>query len=205
MTGPLYNLFVVYGFREAYYQLTDAEREAFWGRIESVMGTVGSKNLLTCSSRWCNEGIVAWGLEEFPDLKAVQESARLHEENLHYRYLDAVTFLGKKEDDAEIPTIDFPNPIYQLWMVKNSSNASFEAIPEQARQDLFAHVEESVKRNGGVFLLTCDCNWSTEEYHYFGVTAWPSLEAEQAHFKDTEKIGWHRYVSGRTILGTVLT
>jgi hypothetical protein len=34
------------------------------------------------------------------------------------------------------------------------------------------------------------------------VIAWPSAAAVQGRFKDLAKIGWHRYVYARTILGT---
>jgi hypothetical protein len=40
----------------------------------------------------------------------------------------------------------------------------------------------------------------TKIYKMYGVTAWPNVEAEQAHYKDLAKIGWHRYTYARTIL-----
>lgn len=204
MTGPIYSLFLVHGFREAYYQLSDAERDAFWGRIESVSQAVGSKNLLTCSSRWCNEAVAAWGLEQFPDLKAVQESARLHEDNQHLRYLETETILGTKQGDEAIPVVGFPNPIYQLWMVKAQAMQSIDSLPKEQSDALWAEVEKSILSQGGVSLLVCNSYWSSEEIMYFGISAWPNLEAEQAHFKDLEKIGWHNFMHGRTILGTLL-
>jgi hypothetical protein len=202
MTGPLYNLFIVHAFRESYYQLSEVERQGFWSRIESVSTATGSKNLLTCTSVWCNEAVLAWGLEVFADLHALQESARMHQDNQHLRYLETETFLGTKQGDEAIPTVDFSNPIYQLWMVKAEAMENINILPEQERDHLWAEVQKSIESNGGISLLLCSTLWANEEYGYFGVTAWPNLEAEQEHFKDLEKIGWHRYVHGRTILGT---
>ena len=204
MSGPLFSLFIVHGYREAYYQLSEAERAQFWGRIGTASQAVGSKNLLTCNSVWCNEAAFAWGLEEFPDLNSVQELARLHLENQHLRYLETESFLGVKQGDGAIPVVGFPDPIYQLWMVKNDSSESMDSLPDALRATLWSQVGESIERNGGVGLILCDITWSNEEYRYFGITAWPSLEAEQAHFKDLEKIGWSRYLRSRTILGTAL-
>jgi hypothetical protein len=52
-------------------------------------------------------------------------------------------------------------------------------------------------------VIGCDINWSNEEYASFGVIAWPDAESMQAHFKELARIGWHRYIYARTILGTL--
>ena len=205
MSGSIFSVYLVHGYHEAYYQLSDEQRNQFWDGVMKITAKVGSKTLLVCNSRWCDEAVGAWGVEEFPSLQALQESARLHEEGNHYRYLRSTTILGTKIEGAPIGTVTFPNPIYQLFLIKNQDNNAREALTPEERDQKMAYVTGSIQQNGGVMLVYCDCNWSNEENAMFGVTAWPSLEAEQAHFRDLEKVGWHRYVYGRTILGTALT
>ncbi len=53
----------------------------------------------------------------------------------------------------------------------------------------------------GITVLACNIDWSTEEYNGFGVIAWPNIEAIHTHVKDLAKIGWHRYIHARTMLG----
>jgi hypothetical protein len=36
------------------------------------------------------------------------------------------------------------------------------------------------------------------------VIAWPTLEAEQAHFKDLIQLGWHRYVYDMMVLSKMM-
>jgi hypothetical protein len=99
--------------------------------------------------------------------------------------------------------IEMPDPVYQLFMIRNVNNDPWEALTQDTKDRIFAAVVESIDKHGGKFWRRAsgDIEWSSEEYSSFGVIAWPSLEAQQAHFKDTAKIGWHRYIYARTILG----
>lgn len=202
MSEPIYLLYLVRGYREAYYQLSDEGRAQFWKRIDENITVSGETNLLTCNSRWCNEAYLAWGLGEFPDLQAVWKSAQTNEDNQHFRYLATESVLGMKMGDDPIDTVDFPDPIYQLWMVKNPGTSVLDSLPASEGDHLGSKVGESIQNHGGVSVIVCDCGWSNEEYSAFGITAWPNLAAEQAHFKDLESLGWHRYLYAKTILGT---
>jgi hypothetical protein len=200
--GSIYHLFIVRGFREAYYQLSPEVRDQFWARVGENTRAAGTKNLLICYARWSNEAYTAWGIDEFPNLQAVQQSTRANEKNEHFRYIEAETYEGVLMEGFQIPRADIPDQIYQLYLVKNHHNDAWASLSEDTRERIFSAAGESIREHGGVPLIGCDIYWSNEEYAFFGVTAWPSIEAEQAHFTDLAKLGWHRYFYGKTILGT---
>jgi hypothetical protein len=49
-----------------------------------------------CNSVWASEQTQFWGVEEFPDIEAVQKLAQLQAELNWYRYVDSKTILGTK-------------------------------------------------------------------------------------------------------------
>ena len=204
MSEPIYSVYLVHGFREAYYQLSAEGRNQFWTRVNETGKAAGSTSSLVCNSRWSNEHYAAWGLEEFPDLASIQQSARTHEDNEHFRYLDTETCLGTKISGVGIGAVDFPNPLYQVWLIKNINNDPWESLSEEDRDHIWERMSVSIRKNGAVNVIACKSAWSNEEYRAFGVIAWPNLEAEQAHTRELAKIGWYRYTSALTILGTRL-
>ncbi len=201
MAGPIYKLFIIRSFREAYYHLSDEERDQFWSRVGENETAVGSKGLIACDSRWSNESYANWGVIEYPDLQAVQQSTRANEKNQHFRYIEGETYLGTMLEGSQITQVDFPNPLYQLFLIKNHESDPWRRLPKEERDRLLSCVGESIEKHGGKMVIGCDINWANEEYVNFGVIAWPNHEAEQAHFKDLEEIGWHLYIGARTILG----
>src|SRR5512140_288381 len=96
MTTPIYHLFIVHGFREAYYQLSTEESNRMWARSKASSEAAGSEFIAGCNSRWCDEQIAGWGVEKFPDLASRQKCASTNEANLQYRYIDAESYLGTK-------------------------------------------------------------------------------------------------------------
>lgn len=202
MTGPIYKLFIIRGFREAHYQLSKEESDRLWSNVGKNEESAGAKVVVTCDIRWWNEAYANWGIVEYPDLQAVQKVTRAHEEIQLFRYVDSETYLGTKSEGFPASPVDFPNPLYQLFLIKNQNNDLWESLAMDTRDRIFGGIVESIRKLGGVPVIGCGTNWSNEEYAAFGVTAWPSLEAEQAHFKDIEKLGWHRYTYSKTILGT---
>ena len=204
MSEPIYSVYIIHTFREAYYQLSAEGKGQFWGKVDEAMKIAGSNSVLVCGSKWANEHNAAWGVEEFPDMASIQLSVQTHEKDEHYRYLEAETYLGSKIGGRGVEAVDFPNPLYQLWMVKNSSNDPHESLSKAERDRIWEQMGASVSKNGAVEVITCESTWSNEEYSAFGVLAWPSLEALQAHTKELTNIGWYRYISAKSILGTLL-
>lgn len=99
MSEPIRVLTLIKGHTEAWYQLSDEERQSWWDQVGAMNDSAGGKWLVMCDSRWANEEYMAWGVVEFPTLEAAQECTREHEKRGWYRYVVATTLLG-----TEVPT-----------------------------------------------------------------------------------------------------
>jgi hypothetical protein len=98
MAQPIYKLYM---FRnsEAYYQLSQDERNELLGKIDAALRKAGGKRLISCNSSWSSEQWPVFGVEQFPNIEAVQQHAEaLAEINLP-RYVVSMTVLG-----TEFPT-----------------------------------------------------------------------------------------------------
>ena len=93
MAGPIYKLFLV-KFKEAWYQLSEEERSSLVARRREASQKVGAKGILLCASTWSNEQWTAFGVQEFPDIEAVQKLSALHQELEWFRYVESFTILG---------------------------------------------------------------------------------------------------------------
>jgi hypothetical protein len=93
MAGPIYRLFMAQ-FKEAYYQLSEEERNALGAKIQEALDQVGGKRVVMCASGWSNESWMSFGVEEFPDIEAVQKLSELHNELNWLRYIKSFSLLG---------------------------------------------------------------------------------------------------------------
>lgn len=93
MAGPIYKMFHA-RMKEAWFQLSKEEQEAIFGKIGDALKQVGGKSVVTCDSTWNSEKWWFWGVEEFPNIEAVQEHAKLLDEVDWLRYCDSETLLG---------------------------------------------------------------------------------------------------------------
>jgi len=206
MSKTIRKLYMMRKFNEAYYQLSPEARDLFWQRIQKDEISLGAKLLISCDSRWSGEVYAGWGVIEYPDIQAVQKTTALNEKNELFRYVESETYLGQPMDLGTLfigieDVKDTSDTVYQLFLMKNQDNDAGESLPKAVRDHLFAGVIESIKKYGGKGLFACQIDWSNEEYVAYGITAWPNIEALQAHFEDLQKIDWHRYNYAKTILG----
>ena len=95
MAGPIYQVFMA-RVTDAWYQLSEEARNKMLADVAGCLEKVGGKSLLICNSVWASEKVQFWGVEEFPDIEAIQRLAELHTELHWYRYVDAKTVLGTK-------------------------------------------------------------------------------------------------------------
>ena len=94
MANPVYQLFTA-RFTEAWYQLSQQERDQLLAKQEESMQKAGGKNLAFAESVWSNEKWQFFGVNEFPDLETLQaHTARLIEIEW-FRYIDSNVILGK--------------------------------------------------------------------------------------------------------------
>jgi hypothetical protein len=77
---------------EAWYQLSEEERNSLVAGID--VGKVGGRDVLLCNSAWSSEQWQFFGIEEFPDIEAVQKYSQLLEDTGWYRYVDTMSLLG---------------------------------------------------------------------------------------------------------------
>jgi hypothetical protein len=93
MDGPVYKFFRV-RFIEAWYQLSQAEKDSLLAKGDELLKQVGGKTLAICNSSWNNEQWPVFGVEEYPDMASVKK----HNDALHqldwFRYIECETMLG---------------------------------------------------------------------------------------------------------------
>ena len=97
MAGPVYKLFLADGL-EAWYQLSQEERDNLWAKNEKAFEEVGGKRLVLCDSRWSSEQWDVFGVEVFPDIEAEQKYAKALEDLNWFRYVKSMTFLGTERE-----------------------------------------------------------------------------------------------------------
>jgi chlorite dismutase len=98
MAKPIFKLFKARP-SEAWYQLSEAERNILWEKHGEISKKIGLKYILTCDSSWDSEEFLFWGVEEFPDIEAVQgyhaELAKIN----WYRYFVSENLLGTRMEE----------------------------------------------------------------------------------------------------------
>lgn len=95
MATPIYKFYKVRP-TEAFYALSQDDQQKIFAQVQETLDKVGGKSVITCTSGWANEEWPYWGVEEYPDLEAVQRHYALHEELSWFRYSEAETILGTK-------------------------------------------------------------------------------------------------------------
>jgi hypothetical protein len=93
MAGPIYKLFEA-RFREAWYQLSPDEQQRLSDQVGAALEQVGGRRVVICASLWSNEAWTGFGVEEFPDVEAVQKQTQLLDDLHWYRYIESRTMLG---------------------------------------------------------------------------------------------------------------
>lgn len=80
--------------KEAGYQVSKEEQNRMVAESRQLLGKVVGKTLLSCDSAWSTEQWMWFGVEEFPDIEAVQEHTKLLLERDWFRYLESFSILG---------------------------------------------------------------------------------------------------------------
>ncbi len=93
MAQPIYKLWQARP-TEAWHQLSQEEQQRLMGQVLEALDTAGGKELVACDAAWSNERWPFFGLEEFPDLEAVQRHEQLLTDLNWLRYIESRTSLG---------------------------------------------------------------------------------------------------------------
>lgn len=93
MAEPIYKLWQG-RFTEAWHQLPDDEQRRLLGLVLQALTNAGGKELVVCNAAWSNERWPVFGLEEFPDVDAVQRHEQMLLDLNWARYVESRTTLG---------------------------------------------------------------------------------------------------------------
>ena len=105
MSKKIYKLCLVRGYTEAYYQLSEEERNGFWERVGKAIEKAGAKRVTPYyNCRWSTDQYRTFFTMEYPDVEsALMDTTGVEEAGL-FRYLVSETILGIEEDlEAVIP------------------------------------------------------------------------------------------------------
>jgi hypothetical protein len=93
MAQPLYRLWMVRP-KEAWYALSDDEQRRHLAQATEALEKVGGRLVMACDAGWATEQWSHFGLEEYPDLDAVQRHQQILGEIKWLRYFESMTLLG---------------------------------------------------------------------------------------------------------------
>jgi len=95
MAQPIYKFFMV-RFLEPWYQLSEEEQKSFLAKLDEALEKAGGKRPIICDTSWSSDQCLVAGMEEFPNIEAVQNyMAAVSKLNL-FRYVEATSVLGTK-------------------------------------------------------------------------------------------------------------
>jgi hypothetical protein len=93
MAKPIFKLFIGKP-TEAWYQLSEEERNSRLEKVNALLEQVGGKRVVLCDSSWTSEQWLIFGVEEFPDIEAVQSYSEALNKLSWFRYIESMTLLG---------------------------------------------------------------------------------------------------------------
>ena len=93
MSQPIYKLYLG-KMKEAWHQLPHEAKNDLLGKVNGALAQAGGKQVLMCNPSWCNEQWHFFGVEEFPNIDAVQQHTKLLNELNWERYVESISYLG---------------------------------------------------------------------------------------------------------------
>ena len=85
---------------EAWHQLSRAEQDKLFAQGDEARAKVGGKTIVACASGWASEQWPFWGVEQYPDIEAVQKHTELLNAVNWFRYFESKTLLGTEAQPA---------------------------------------------------------------------------------------------------------
>jgi hypothetical protein len=81
-------------FTEAWHRLSQQEQDRLLSQVTDALNTVGGRELVICDAAWSSERWPIFGVEEFPDIEAVQRHEQMLTDLNWLRYIESRTTLG---------------------------------------------------------------------------------------------------------------
>ena len=95
MAEPIYKLFMG-RFSEAWYQLSKEDQNNLIAKLNEALEKAGGKRPILCDSSWSSDQWSFAGIEEFPNIEAVQKFTAALQELNWFRYCESTNVLGTK-------------------------------------------------------------------------------------------------------------
>jgi len=204
MSTPIYQLFI--GKNNVLTSLvgknfTQTQTEEMIQKEKASREAVQAEVLLACDSAWADEEHPWWGVLRFPSLEARIQHTRTLAEIGWLDWVEAFTLLGTSESEPAL--IKFPNPIYKLWLIHgNPAAAQWQnSQPKGIRAAVWDKHNAAYADTGSIVVLQCNSYWCNEAYPYFGVSAYPNIEANMKVMQVLDELGWPGFMDCFTLLG----
>lgn len=92
-------------------------------------------------------------------------------------------------------------PIF-LLVLGNGFTEAWHQLSKAEQDDLWAQVQEIDRKAGAIWRIACDARWADESVYDWAVIEYPDFDTYRQKVAELEEIGWYRYWSCKTILGT---
>lgn len=99
MAQPVYKMWMM-KYTESWYKLSREEQDKISAKVAEALKSVGGEPVMMMVSSWCSENWIAWGVEKFPSMEAVQQHALLLYDLNHYEYVESTSYLGVEMPSA---------------------------------------------------------------------------------------------------------
>jgi len=204
MDTPIYQIFYIknsVAASQAWKALSETERSALLEQERASRAEVKAKEIVICNSAWADEEHPAWGVLSFPDLTARIEHTRTLRKIGWLDIVEAFTLLGTSDREPEAVTI--PNPIYKLWIgkINPAGTGAHRELSKGLEAALWEKHNAVYEETGSKVVLSCSSYWCNEAFPFFGVSVYPSIEANQKVMRVLDELGWQRYLDVFTLLG----
>jgi len=90
--------------------------------------------------------------------------------------------------------------VYKVFLGK--ATEAWHQLSEAEQNSLMERVTTALEEAGGKPVVLCNSVWASEQWQFFGVEEFPSIEAVQKHTAALDALHWFRYVAAITTLGT---
>ena len=95
MAESIYKFFMA-RMLEPWYQLSKEEQNSLVAKLDAALENVGGKRPILCNSSWSSDQWSFAGMEEFPNIEAVQKYTAALKELNWLRYCESTSVLGTK-------------------------------------------------------------------------------------------------------------
>src|SRR5258708_3380544 len=104
MPQKIYKLCLIRGYKEAWYQLSAAEKQSLWDRVMKNLERVGAKSSTpSYDCRWSNDQYLEWFTMEYPRVEVAMAETAFAEAAALWRYLISETILGIERGQQAAP------------------------------------------------------------------------------------------------------